>query len=31
MRIAIDQEFAEPGDSIRDAGEVAFFPPVPGG
>lgn len=31
IRIAIDQEFAEPGDSIRDAGEVAFFPPVTGG
>ncbi|MGZ0186911.1 MAG: molybdopterin converting factor subunit 1 [Alphaproteobacteria bacterium] len=31
VRIAIDQEFAEPEDSILGAGEVAFFPPVTGG
>ena len=31
VRIAIDQEFAEPGDSILGAREVAFFPPVTGG
>lgn len=31
VRIAIDQDFAEPDDSIRGAGEVAFFPPVTGG
>jgi molybdopterin converting factor subunit 1 len=31
VRIAIDQSFAEPEDSIVDANEVAFFPPVTGG
>ena len=31
VRIAIDQTFAEPGDSVTDASEVAFFPPVTGG
>lgn len=31
VRIAIDQAFAEPDDSIVDASEVAFFPPVTGG
>lgn len=31
VRIAIDQAFAEPEDSIAGAGEVAFFPPVTGG
>ncbi len=31
IRIAIDQAFADPGDSIVGAAEVAFFPPVTGG
>lgn len=31
VRIAIDQAFAEPTDSIAGAAEVAFFPPVTGG
>lgn len=31
VRIAIDQNFADAGDSIAGAGEVAFFPPVTGG
>ena len=31
IRIAIDQQFAEPNDSILKAVEVAFFPPVTGG
>lgn len=31
VRIAIDQDFADAGDSIRGAAEVAFFPPVTGG
>ncbi len=31
IRIAINQTFAEPDDSILGAREVAFFPPVTGG
>ena len=31
VRIAIDQEFAEPDAAIAGAREVAFFPPVTGG
>ena len=31
IRIAIDQEMAEPSASIRNATEVAFFPPMTGG
>ncbi len=31
IRIAIDQNFADPSDPIADAAEVAFFPPVTGG
>jgi molybdopterin synthase catalytic subunit len=28
---AVNQEFAEPGDTVTDGDEVAFFPPVSGG
>ena len=31
IRVAVDQEFAEAGDSIAGASEVAFFPPMTGG
>ena len=31
VRAAVNQEFATPGTPIRDADEVAFFPPVTGG
>ncbi len=31
VRVAIDQEMAEPADSLANAREVAFFPPMTGG
>ncbi len=31
VRAAVNQEFATPGTPVRDADEVAFFPPVTGG
>lgn len=31
VRCAVDQDHAQYGDSVRGAGEVAFFPPVTGG
>ena len=31
VRAAVNQEFATPGSPVRDADEVAFFPPVTGG
>ena len=31
LRAAVDQKFAGPDASIRDAREVAIFPPVTGG
>lgn len=31
LRIAVDQEFAEPGDPVPDGAEVALIPPVAGG
>ncbi len=31
IRVAIDQEHAEAGDSIVEAKEVALFPPMTGG
>jgi molybdopterin synthase catalytic subunit len=31
LRVAVDQEFAEAGDLVRDGAEVAFIPPVAGG
>ena len=29
--VAINQEYARPGDAVSDGDEVAFFPPVTGG
>jgi len=29
--VAINQEYAKPGDPVTDGDEVAFFPPVTGG
>lgn len=29
--VAINQDYAKPGDSVGDGDEVAFFPPVTGG
>lgn len=29
--VAINMEYAQPGDAVRDGDEVAFFPPVTGG
>lgn len=31
IRAAVNQEMADPEDSIKDGDEVAFFPPVTGG
>ncbi len=31
IRAAVNQEFADPGTTIRPGDEVAFFPPVTGG
>lgn len=31
LRVAVDQEYAEPGTSIDNAREIAIFPPVTGG
>ena len=31
IRVAVNQEFARPGDPVTDSDEVAFFPPVTGG
>ena len=31
IRCAVDQDHAQFADSVRGAGEVAFFPPVTGG
>ncbi len=31
VRAAVNQEFATPDAAVRDADEVAFFPPVTGG
>ena len=31
IRVAIDQEMADPMASLENAGEVAFFPPMTGG
>ncbi len=31
VRCAVDHDYAQPGDSIGGAREVAFFPPVTGG
>ncbi|MGH6946513.1 MAG: molybdopterin converting factor subunit 1 [Kiloniellales bacterium] len=31
VRVAVNQEFARPGDPVRPGDEVALFPPVTGG
>jgi molybdopterin synthase sulfur carrier subunit len=31
IRVAIDQQFAQPGSSVLGAREIAIFPPVTGG
>ena len=31
IRVAIDQEHAEPADLVRNAKEIALFPPMTGG
>ncbi len=31
IRVAVNQEFAAPGDPVRPGDEVALFPPVTGG
>jgi sulfur-carrier protein len=31
LRMAYNQQMAEPGTAISDGGEIAFFPPVTGG
>jgi sulfur-carrier protein len=31
IRVAVDQEFAQPNTQLTGAGEIAIFPPVTGG
>lgn len=31
LRVAVNQEYARPGDPVRPSDEVALFPPVTGG
>jgi molybdopterin converting factor subunit 1 len=31
VRVAVNQEFADPSSAVRPGDEVAFFPPVTGG
>jgi molybdopterin synthase sulfur carrier subunit len=31
LRVAVNQEYAKPGDPVRPGDEVALFPPVTGG
>ncbi|MCG8357551.1 MAG: molybdopterin converting factor subunit 1 [Kiloniellales bacterium] len=31
IRVAVNQEYARPGDPVRPGDEVALFPPVTGG
>lgn len=31
VRVAVNQEYAQPGDTVRPEDEIAFFPPVTGG
>ncbi|MDX1710512.1 MAG: molybdopterin converting factor subunit 1 [Rhodovibrionaceae bacterium] len=31
IRVAVNQEYAAPGDAVKAGDEIAFFPPVTGG
>ena len=31
VRVAVNQEFAQPTDPVKDGDEIALFPPVTGG
>ena len=31
LRVAVNQEYAKPGDPVRPGDEIALFPPVTGG
>lgn len=31
VRVAVNQDYAQPGDPVRPGDEIAFFPPVTGG
>ena len=31
IRAAVNQDYAQPGDPVREGDEIAFFPPVTGG
>jgi molybdopterin converting factor subunit 1 len=31
IRVAVNQEYADPGDAVKAGDEIAFFPPVTGG
>lgn len=31
IRVAVNQEYARPGDSVKAGDEIALFPPVTGG
>jgi molybdopterin synthase sulfur carrier subunit len=31
VRVAVNQDYAQPGDPVRPDDEIAFFPPVTGG
>ncbi len=31
LKVAVNQEYAQPGDPVRPGDEVALFPPVTGG
>lgn len=31
IRVAVNQQFADPGVALRDGDEVAFLPPISGG
>ncbi|MEK9967627.1 MAG: molybdopterin converting factor subunit 1 [Ferrovibrio sp.] len=31
VRVAVNQDYAQPGDAVQPGDEIAFFPPVTGG
>jgi molybdopterin converting factor subunit 1 len=31
VRVAVNQDYAQPGDAVQAGDEIAFFPPVTGG